>query len=69
MRCHRFERKFRQLGERVALWHQNAAIPTIARHHYQVGEQFQRLGGDSEIHGTVCRHFGYLHGCALVHMQ
>ncbi len=65
----RFQGQLRQLGQRVPLRHHHTAVPFVARHHDQVAEQLQRLGGNGEIHGTVGCHFGDLHRRALVHVQ
>ncbi|MCY1177146.1 hypothetical protein D9M73_174430 [compost metagenome] len=53
----------------MPLRHDHAAVPAVARHHDQVAEQLQRLGGDGEIDGAVGGHFGDLHRRALVHVQ
>ncbi len=65
----RFESQLRQLGQRVALRHDHAAVPAVARHHHQVAEQFQGFGGDGEIDGAVSSHLGDLHRRTLVHVQ
>ncbi|MNG99284.1 hypothetical protein D3C79_584490 [compost metagenome] len=65
----RFQGQLRQLGQRMALRHHHAAVPLVARHHDQVAEQLQRLGGDGEVDRTVRSHLGNLHGRTLMHVQ
>ncbi|MNZ74639.1 hypothetical protein D3C78_930920 [compost metagenome] len=64
-----FEGEFGQLGQRVALRHDHATVPAIARHHHQVAKQLQSFGGNGKIHGAVCSHFSNLHGRTLMHVQ
>ncbi|MNG98126.1 hypothetical protein D3C79_572570 [compost metagenome] len=65
----RFQGQLRQLGQWMALRHHDTAIPFVARHHDQVAEQLQRLGGNGEIDSAVSGHLGDLHGRALMHVQ
>ncbi len=56
-----FQRQLRRLGQRVTLRHDNATVPAIARHHHQIAELLERLGGDGEVNRPVSGHFGDLH--------
>ena len=65
----RLQGDFRHLRQRVVARYQDAAVPAIAGHHDQIGEQLQRLRCNGEFHRAVRRHLGDLHGRALVHVQ
>lgn len=65
----RLEGQLIELGQRMSLGHQHAAIPAIAGQQHQVVEQLQRLGADREVGLAIADHLGNLLGRALLHVQ
>ena len=53
----------------MVLRHDHGAIPAVTRHHNQIVKKLHGFCGYGEINGPASRHFGNLHGRALVHVQ
>ena len=69
MACDGLQGQLLLLSQRMALGHQDAAVPAITGEQYQIVEQPQGFGRDGEVGLTIADHLGDLLGRALLHMQ